>query len=123
MREFPTPWVVGLHRYTAGAVNAHNEPTRTWVPAKHVPGIQIKVIGWGPRSVEPVEGHSVDKLELYIPPVLFDLAGDRVADPGPLDLIDLPTGQYEVQGLPRDYTHGFHGWPAGKIVEIQKAAG
>jgi hypothetical protein len=129
-REFPTPWLVGIHRYTAGTVNAHNEPTKTWTPPKDQPGEMVRVIGWGPLgpSYEPIQDRSVMKLELYTPPTLRDENGSPVIDPGPYDVIDLPSGdgnvtQWEVQGWPRDYTHGFHGWRAGKIVDLQRVVG
>jgi|GEM_PF-618902 len=130
MREFPTPWVVYLHRFDAGATNAHGVPTKAWSPARGEEGEAVRVIAWsnnGP-TFEPEQNRSVERLELFIPPVLRDLDGNAVADPGPMDVFDLPdslggTIEYEVQGWPRDYTHGFHGWQAGKVVDLQRVEG
>ena len=90
----------------------------------------VRVIAWannGP-TFEPEQNRSVERLELFLPPVLRDLDGEAVDDPGPMDVIDLPTNsggtiEYEVQGWPRDYTHGFHGWQAGKVVDLQRVEG
>jgi hypothetical protein len=129
MREFPTPWTVYLHRYTPGVTDAHGVPTKAWVPARGSEGIAIKVISWsnsGP-TYEPEQNRSVERMELFVPPVLRGADGEPVADPGPMDVIDLPSGtgtvEYEVQGWPRDYTHGFHGWQAGKVIDLQRVEG
>lgn len=126
MLDFPTIWTVGLHRYDASAVNAQGAPVKRWNPPKSEPGELIYVIGWAAQggvspAYEPNQDRTVLRMELYLPPVLHNVNGDQVDDPGLMDVIDLPAvGQCEVLGPIRDYTRGFHGWRAGKVLDLQR---
>lgn len=125
MRAFPTPFVVGLHRFVPGLVNDENVPLKEWEPPQDVEGEQVRVITWAPTGVayEPENNRTVLKLELYIPPQLQNTDGDDVDDPKFMDVVELPgTGLCDVQGV-RDYTYGFHGWKPGKVVDLEKVMG
>lgn len=121
MHNFPTPWTVWIHRYDGTARNAHNNPVKAYVPPRGVTGDPVLVIQWESAISEPSVDQTVDRVTLYIPPVLRSPDGVEVALPKPTDLIDLPGGrQYEVTGV-RDCTHGFHGWAPGYTIDLQRA--
>lgn len=126
MREFPTPQVVGLHRFVTGLVaNDENVKPKEWEPPTDLEGEQIRVIGWAPTGVayEPEANRTVLKLELYIPPQLRNIDNDAVDDPKFMDIVTLPgQGRCDVQGV-RDYNHGFHGWRPGKVVDLEMVMG
>lgn len=123
--SFPAPWTAYIHRYNPAAVNDHNIPVKAYDPPREQRGNPIKVIQWETSSVsEPQPDNSVYQVNLYIPPVLRNPAGNAVDLPGWMDLIDLPApkggfDQFEVKGI-RDCTHGFHGWKAGYMVELER---
>jgi hypothetical protein len=121
---FPTPWTVWIHRYSTTAVNAHNNPVRTYTPAVDATGEPIRAIGWDVTETEPSADQVADRVTLYIPQVLRSPEGVEVDLPKSTDLIDLPVKggvkQYEVTGV-RDYNHGFHAWQPGYIVDLQRA--
>lgn len=133
MREFPTPYVGWLHRYQAGVTGPTGRPIDAWVPAKTDPGTPFKYIQAIPIDMRDVEtGRPFALVELYLPPRLVtqDDAGEWTVpldDPLPKDVIDLadanPFGiaRFEVQGWVKDYTKGFHGWEAGKVLNLQRA--
>lgn len=145
----PTNLLGALHRYNPAVVNAENAPVRTWTPPKDQRGIlfwfQAAAPPGGAGDPEYIKDRSVDRVELYIPPVLIDIDGNAMDDPGAMDVIDLPDknslrgvrpgragllqaldddrimwNRYEVQGWPRDYTNGFHLWQPGKIVDLER---
>lgn len=128
-RSFPTPWVAYLHRYSGSTENDEGRTVDAWTPAKTATGIPFRVITWAPVVTQDVGAQGNQPLiryELFVPPDLVDTDGNPLADPGPRDVIDLPEdnpfgiARFEVQGWPRDYTHGFHGWPAGKVIDLQR---
>lgn len=127
MRDFPTPFVAYLHRYDATTENDEGRVVPSWAPPKTQPGIPFRVITWAPIVTQEVEANRpVIRYELYVPAQLVHTDGSSIADPGPHDVIDLPEAnpfgiaRFEVVGWPRDYTHGFHGWKAGKVIDLQR---
>jgi len=123
---YPTPYTVGLHRYAGGDTNAHGQVVKTYEPPLDEPGLQVRVTQWVPTQFgvpEPEVGTTMQWLELFVPDVLVDVDGNAVDDIGGFDLVDLPDGQYEVDGPPWDYTRGFHGWKAGKVVRLKRRIG
>lgn len=122
--SFPTPWTVWIHRYSHSTHNAHNNPVRTYTPARDATGEAIRVIGWDVTETEPSSDQVVDRVSLYIPATLRSPLGVEVGLPKATDVIDLPimggTRQYEVVGI-RDYNHGFHAWQPGYVVDLQRA--
>lgn len=118
---FPTPYLVGLHRYKEGAVNAHGKPVKDYEPV-----LQVRVVQWVPSqsgTFEPEPDSEFSWVDLFVPDVLTDESGNAVDDIGPFDLIDLPQGRYEVDGPLWDYSKGFHNWRAGKVVKLKRRAG
>ncbi|DAZ90346.1 hypothetical protein [Mycobacteroides abscessus] len=145
----PAPWIAALHRYDSTAVNAENAPVRRWAPPKDQRGTLFWVQGWAPPGgagdPEYQKDRSAQRIEMYMPPVLIDIDGNEIDDPGPVDVIDLPDVNslrgvrpgragllqalaqnriewetFEVQGWPRDYTKGFHLWQPGKVVDLER---
>jgi hypothetical protein len=124
IQNFPAPWTVWIHRYDSSARNAHNVPIKAYVPPKGEAGEPVKVIQWEVNVSEPSVDQTVDRVTLYIPPVLRSPDGDEVDMLKTTDLVDLPWGnatkQYEVKGL-QDCNHGFHAWQPGYIVQLERA--
>lgn len=126
MTDFPTPYLVGLHRYVQGAANAHGKPVKAYQPPKNQAGLQIRVVQWVPSqsgTFEPESDSEFQWVDLFVQSQLTDENGNAVDDIGPFDLIDLPQGQFEVDGPLWDYSKGFHGWDAGKVVKLRRRAG
>ncbi len=120
--SFPTPYTVGYHaRTNHGPDRFRDQPT--YSPPKDQPGTPVAVIQWSAAkavsSGGQLMGHDrlVSEVDLFAPPGF---------DPQPGDLIDLPAGpagQFEVAELPRDYTHGFHGWQPGTVIPLRRVEG
>lgn len=119
---YPTPYTVGHHVRTAVGADRFRE-TVTYTPPKDQPGTPVAVIQWGaPESAaasqdgaqQPGYDRTIVDVQLYAPPEFL---------PGKGDLIDLPTGQYEVVGHPEDHNHGFHGWQPGNVINLRKVEG
>lgn len=115
---FPTPHTVGHHAYSPGGADPFLEPP-SWTPARDQPGAQVAVHSWHvPTTTEPkLAGHDrvIVDIEL-LAPISFQ--------PGPHDLIDLPSGQYEVIGVVQDYTTGPWRNPvAGGVINLRKVDG
>lgn len=127
-RSFPTPWIAYMHRYDGSAVNDEERTIDTWNPPKNVAGTPFRVIGWAPVVAQEVEANRpIIRYELFLPPTIrHAVSGIVLPDPAPRDVIDLPENnvfgiaRFEVQAWPRDYTKGFHGWEAGKVVDLQR---
>jgi hypothetical protein len=142
----PTPWIVGVHRYDSTQRTEGNKPIKAYNPPKSQRGQLFRAQGWGPSvqdggGTEPQVDRSIERLTLLIPPVLHEVIlvdgewvdGDEIADPGPLDLIDLPVvdrngvlihwTQYEVKGWNRDYTTGPWLWRPGKGIDLERVTG
>lgn len=115
---FPTPYTVGHHAYSADAEDDYGREATMFTPARDVDGVQVAVYGWAnPAGTEPkLAGHDrVEvEVELYAPPGF---------NPGPHDLIDLPSGQFEVVGYPEDYMHGPFGFQPGYVVNLRRVEG
>lgn len=126
MTDYPLRYTVGLHRYVEGDVNAHGKVVKEYQPPKDQAGLQVRVVQWVPTQFgvpEPEVDTTMHWLELFVPEVLTDVDGNTVDDIGAFDLVDLPEGQYEVDGPVWDYSKGFHGWSAGKVVRLKRRVG
>ena len=114
---FPTPYKVGHHAWSAGPADEHNNVGDLYTPPLDRRGRQVSVIGWESSKTEPpVVGHAertVTLVDLQVP------AGFR---PENRDVIDLPSGQFEVVGF-EDWNTGFHGWQPGNVVKLRKVDG
>ncbi|MGW6698856.1 hypothetical protein [Nocardia sp. NPDC055049] len=118
---FPTPYTVGWHARISGGADPFMDPP-TFTPPKDEPGTAVPVHGWHVPSTaanaEPkMAGHPervVVDIELFAP-VVFQ--------PGPHDLVDLPTGQYEVLGETESYATGPWEWAAGVVINLRKVDG
>ena len=109
---FPANISVGWHVYSAGAVDANNEPTVVYTPPLDETGATLKVIDVAPvRGIEPDEARIVDRLKIHAPPDTGVAARD---------VIDLTEGQFEVDGAPEDHTRGFHGWNPGVVIWLKR---
>jgi hypothetical protein len=115
---------VWIHRYDATARDAHNNPVKAYVPAKDAVGEPVKAIQWDYIENEPSADRTVERVSLFLPPLLRSPDGDPVDLPKATDLVDIPAGdglkQYEIVGV-RDYNFGFHGWQPGYILDLQRA--
>ena len=119
MRDFPASQLVYVHRYTTTGRNSHNVPIKTFVPQLDSEGEAVMVIQWFSVLTEPKSDQPVERVELYVPPTLRDPDGNEVDDIKPEDMVNLPHGRYSVSGI-RDYTTGFHGWRALKVVDLER---
>lgn len=116
---FPTPYTVGVHRFSSVSSDDYGRDVPVYSPARDVPGDPVRVHGWGsPRSLEPkLAGHDrvVVELELFAP------VGTVI---GPYDLVDLPEGQFEVVGRPEDHSNGpFAPGVGGLVVNLRRVEG
>lgn len=133
---YPTPYVVGVHFHSRGAVDAHNNSVDVFIPSLDEDGTPLAVIGWQPaQSSEPsgqYEERVIVDLELLVPPSFP--ARER-------DVIDLPDGlvypsayswppllpagiaRYRVVGAPRDMTKGPFGFQPGKVLMLRRVDG
>lgn len=72
--NFPTPFTVGHHAYSATGTDDYHRAVETWFPPKASAGTPIPVYGWAnPAGGEPkLAGHDrvVVEVELYVPPGL-----------------------------------------------------
>lgn len=121
--SFPTPYTVGHHARSTESGDRFRGAA-TYTPPRDQPGTPVQVIQWGApdsasgaRDGQQVPGYdrTIVDLELFVLPDFR---------PGRGDLIDLPgIGQFEVVGYPHDYTHGFHGWQPGNVVDLRRVEG
>lgn len=112
---FPTPHTVGWHTASDAAVDAEGNPATTYTPDLDEAGTQVKVIGWAPaQSTEPELGRVEHDIDLYVPP-------NVVARPA--DVVELPSGQFEVVGEPLDWTKGPFGFAPGIVVQLRRVTG
>lgn len=115
---FPQRITVGVHTYSEGPKDRHQNVTPVYTPPLDQPGAPRRAYGIQPAgTTEPkIAGHdrvTVD-LELLVPP------GFPV---GPRDVIDLPAGPagaYEVIGYPEDYTLGPWPYEPGYVVNLRR---
>lgn len=114
--DWPTPFTVGHHVYSAGGADPHRNPP-TYTPPLDQPGTSVPVYGWHtPSTTEPkLAGHDrvIVDVELLAPGFT----------PKPQDWIDLPDGQYEVVGATQDYNHGPFDWTPGAVIQLRKVDG
>jgi hypothetical protein len=84
-----------------------------YTPPLDEDGTELKVIGigTGARSSEPDETRIVTQPKLYAPPDCPVKARD---------VLDLPDGQFEVDGDPDNQCCGFHGWQPGIVVWLKR---
>lgn len=109
---FPTPYTVGWHTHSEGAVDAHDNPVSVYAPALNLTGTQVAVMGWAPtQTTESNESRVQADIDLFVPP---SVSG------GPKDIVDLPEGQFEVVGWPEDWTKGPFGFTPGKVVKLKR---
>jgi hypothetical protein len=113
--SIPLPVEVGVHTYSAGALDRYGTHTPVYTPALDKPGTMHAVYGWQVAdSTEPADlGGTIPRadVQLYAPP------GFPI---GPDDLVDLPDGQYHVIGWPLGWTHGPFGYTPGVVVQLRK---
>jgi hypothetical protein len=113
----PLRQTVGLHTWSQGELDRYNVPATVHTPAKDQPGTPYKVFGWTKTSnADP------SKLVGMIPIANVDV--DLYAPPGfpasLYDLIDLPDGQYEVVGAPKNDNYGPFGYEPGVVVQLRR---
>lgn len=114
--DWPTPFTVGHHAYSAGGADPHRNPP-SYTPPLDENGTTVAVYGWSvPSSAEPkLAGHDRVTVDIEL------LAPDFT--PGPHDRIDLPDGQYEVVGATQDYNTGPFDWQPGGVINLRKVDG
>lgn len=118
MSEFPTPHTVGLHVWSGTGEDAHGNEIDVFTPPLDQEGAAQAVYGWSvPSSDSPaVAGHDrvVVDVELLVPPEF----------PGkPRDVVDLPSGRFQVVGEVRDYSTGPFGWVPGGVLNLERVDG
>lgn len=102
---------VGWHTYSDGATTARNTKAAVYTPPLDEDGTEVAAYGWAPTYVsESNENRSESDLDLLLP----TLRG------APRDVVDLPTGQYEVVGDPEDFTQGPFGSAFGVVVKLKR---
>jgi hypothetical protein len=115
---FPTPHEVGVHIFSSGLADAHNNPQSVFTPALDADGTSVAVYGWQPAASSELSGHYEERVthdvDLLVPPGFP--ASER-------DVIDLPSGQYRVIGVPRDFTRGPFGFMPGSVLALKKVDG
>lgn len=110
---FPTPYTVGLERFTPGTPDAHNNPVDGW-------GSQadVEVYGWAPPvgDSQPELGRPlvVRDLDLYTPPGVVC---------GPKDRWTIDGETFLQVGHPEDFTNGPWGWAPGYRVNLKRFEG
>lgn len=107
---------VGVHTYSGGSHDGYGVPTPSWDPPLDEAGEERDVIGWGPRSSTEVEGVEPNRLVETDIDLLVPL-GFQIA---PEDVVDLPEGQFQVQGQPMDYGYGPYGYNPGMVVRLKR---
>lgn len=114
---FPT-FTVGWHQYSDGPTDAYNEITPVYTPPLNKPGTPVSIYAVAPRSTAhmPISGHDrvVTDKTLYAPP------GCPI---GTYDYIDLPEGQYMVEGIQEDWGQGPFSWNPGVEYQIRRVTG
>lgn len=109
---FPANFQLGWHQYSAGTATARNTPVAVYTPALDQPGTALMVIDIAPvRSTEPNETRNVDRRKVHAPADCPVRARD---------VLDLPEGQFEVDGDIEDQTRGFHGWRPGVVIWLKR---
>lgn len=72
-------------------------------------------MGWAPASsTEPEIGRVEHDIDLYAPAGTVSGAGD---------VVDLPSGQFEVVGEVLDWTKGPFGFSPGVVVQLRRVTG
>lgn len=107
---------VGVHTYSAGNRDGYNIPAPSWDPPLNEPGEERDVIGWAPHSSTEVSGVEPNRIvetdvDLLVPPD-FQIASE--------DVVDLPEGQFQVNGDPRDFGYGPYGYNPGMVIGLKR---
>lgn len=110
---FPTPFTVGWHTFSEGAVNDRNTPVAVYTPDLESDGAVRAVMGWAPtQQSEPNEVRVVSGLDLLVPAGWVS---------GPRDVADVPgEGRFEQVGHPQDFSRGPFGFAPGKVVKLER---
>jgi hypothetical protein len=111
--SLPTPFTIGVKRYADGAVDRHNNPTKTWLTA-----VDVEVYGIAPTSSdEPFEAGRnavVTGLTVLAP------VGTVI---GPKDRVVIDSEEYEVDGEIADWSKGPFSWSPGIEIKLKRAEG
>lgn len=108
---------VGVHTFSEGERDRLGVPATVHTPARDVEGTPYRVFGWEVTS-------KADPSKLVGSTPMANVDMDLFAPPGfpaaLYDLIDLPDGQYEVVGVPKDFDHGPFGYGPGVVVQLRR---
>lgn len=111
--SYPTRYTVGWH--TATTAQTGRGTTTTYAPLLTATGTQVKVIGWAPtRQAETTETRVESDIDLFVPPGVSSTAGD---------VVDLPSGRFEVVAYPEDWSFGPFGFQPGAVVKLKRVQG
>jgi hypothetical protein len=109
---FPLSITVGWHQYSGGSIDAYGEVSPVYTPPLNQPGTSLLVYAVAPRTTGRhfAEGHDrvITDKTMYAP---------YACPVGTNDYIDLPEGQYMIEGVPEDWSLGPFQWAPG--VEYQ----
>lgn len=121
---FPLAVTVGWHQYTPPATkDAYGDiPSdaiaTAYTPPLNVAGTPVSVYGVAPRTTShvPVSGHDriVTDKTMYAP------EGCPI---GTYDYVDLPEGQYLVEGIGEDWSFGPFNWAPGVEYHLRRITG
>ena len=105
---FPLSITVGWHQYSGGTTDAYGEITPVYTPPLNQAGTPVTVYAIAPATTGRhfADGHDrvFTHKTMYAPPGLSI---------GTNDYIDLPEGQYMVEGVPEDWSFGPFSWAPG----------
>jgi hypothetical protein len=115
---FPALITVGWHKYSDGGTDQYGEVTPVYTPPLNQAGTQISVIAFAPRSTAhvPVSGHD----RIVTDKTMYANVGCPV---GTYDYIDLPEGQYLVEGIGEDWSYGPFDWAPGVEYQLRMITG
>ena len=115
MSVVPSRYVLGVRRFTTGAVDEFGNPTDSWADPTDWP-----VRSWSSTTAtEPGAEHR----DLSV--VVFSIYADKSSEmPGVRDLVVIEGREYAVDGEPADWTHGpWENPAAGVTVFVRRAEG
>jgi hypothetical protein len=118
MSLFPVTATVGVKRFIEGATDPRGNPVKAWADP----------VDWPVSAVAPgvLDEPGKEDRDLSLEHYTLLAPHGHVNEPREFDrvvLADRPGRDFDVDGVPKDWTHGPFGWAAGVQVTIKRAEG